>query len=161
MLRKINDNLAKGESIAIGILMLAMTALAFLQVLSRYVLKTSYPWLEEVVKFMMFWMTYLGVPLLIYKGGNINIDFIPGLIKKVFHIDITPLINLIVLIFILVFLKETGVFLKTTAFYQQKSQVMAIPMTFVYSVFAIGNILAVFHSISNFIFRVQDWRKQK
>lgn len=161
MLRKINDALAKAENVSIAILLLAMTALAFLQVLSRYILKTSYPWLEEVVRFMMFWLTYMGVPLLVYKSENINIDFIPEIIKRKLHFDIYPILELMILAFILLFLKETAVFLKTTEFYHQKSQVMAAPMTFIYSVFAIGNGLAVFHAISNFVFRLTERRKEK
>lgn len=161
MLRKINDKLAAAESVFIGIVILAMTALAFLQVLSRYVMKTSYPWLEEVVKFMMFWMTYIGLPLLIYKSGNINIDFFPELCKKKLHFDITPILDFVILVFTLFFLKEIFEFLKTTEFYHQKSQVMSLSMTFIYSVFAIGNILAVFHSVSNFVFRIADWRNKK
>lgn len=161
MLRKINEKLAGAESVVIGIIMLAMTALAFLQVLSRYVLKTSYPWLEEAVRFLMFWLTYVGVPLLIYKSGNINIDMVAETLKKKWRIDIYPLLELSVLLFTLYFLKEIFAFIQTTAFYQQKSQVMALPMTAVYSVFAIGNVLAVFHAVSNFIFRFTEWRKNR
>lgn len=161
MLRKINEMLAKAENGAIAVLLLAMTALAFLQVLSRHITKTSYPWLEEVVRFMMFWLTYMGLPLLIYKSGNINIDFIPELIKGKLHIDIYPILELLVLLFTLFFLKEVATFLQTTTFYQQKSQVMGMSMTLVYSVFAIGNVLAVFHSVSNFVFRMQERSSRK
>ena len=161
MLKRINDRLASVESVMIGFLILAMTALAFLQVLSRYVIKVSYPWLEEAVRFMMFWLTYMGVPLLIYKSGNINIDFFPEVVQKKLRLDITPALELIVLVFTVIFLKEIATFIQTTAFYEQKSQVMALPMTFVYSVFAIGNGLAIFHAISKFVFKFMDWRKSK
>lgn len=161
MLKRINDRLASVESVMIGFLILAMTALAFLQVLSRYVLKVSYPWLEEAVRFMMFWLTYMGVPLLIYKSGNINIDFFPEIVQKKLRLDITPALELIVLVFTVIFLKEIATFIQTTAFYEQKSQVMALPMTFVYGVFAIGNGLAIFHAISKFVFKFMDWRKSK
>ena len=161
MLKRINDRLASVESVMIGFLILAMTALAFLQVLSRYVIKVSYPWLEEAVRFMMFWLTYMGVPLLIYKSGNINIDFFPEVVQKKLRLDITPALELIVLVFTVIFLKEIATFIQTTAFYEQKSQVMALPMTFFYSVFAIGNGLAIFHAISKFVFKFMDWRKSK
>ena len=161
MLKRINNRLASVESVMIGFLILAMTALAFLQVLSRYVIKVSYPWLEEAVRFMMFWLTYMGVPLLIYKSGNINIDFFPEVVQKKLRLDITPALELIVLVFTVIFLKEIATFIQTTAFYEQKSQVMALPMTFVYSVFAIGNGLAIFHAISKFVFKFMDWRKSK
>ena len=161
MLKALNEKLAQLESILIGVDLLAMTALAFLQVLSRYVFKTSYPWLEEMVRFLMFWLTYLGVPLLIYKSNNVTIDFVPELIHGKCRIDITPVLNLAVLIFTVYFLVQTAAFLQSTVFYDQRSQVMAMPMVIVYSVFAIGNGLAVFHSISNFIFQFQEWRKKR
>lgn len=159
MLRKVNDILAGAEQFLIGLDILVMTAMAFLQVLSRYVFKTSYPWLEEAVRLLMFWLTYLGVPLLIYKSNNVAIDFIPEAVEKKFKFSFAPILNLIVLMFVLYFLSQTFTFLKTTMFYNQKSQVMSIPMVLVYSVFAIGNILAVFHSVSNFIFNFMDRRK--
>lgn len=161
MLRKINDTLASAESILIGVIILAMTALAFLQVLSRYVLKTSYPWLEEMVRFLMFWLTYMGVPLLIYKRGNVNIDMLPETVKEKLHFDITPILDLAVLLFTLFFLWEIAIFLSTTSFYNQRSQVMSLPMVQVYSVFAIGNVLAVFHAVSLYVFKLKEWRKNR
>lgn len=161
MLKRINDHLAKAEFCAIGVILLAMTALAFLQVLSRYILKTSYPWLEEAVRFLMFWLTYIGVPLLIYKSGNIHIDFIPELLRDKLKIDITPIIDLAVLIFMLYFLKQATIFIQATAFYAQKSQVMSLPMQYIYSVFVIGNTLAVFHAVSTYILKIMEWRKNR
>ena len=159
MLKAINEKLAQVEFLLIGIDLLAMTALAFLQVLSRYVFKTSYPWLEEGVRFLMFWLTYLGVPLLIYKSNNVVIDFVPDLVREKAGFDITPVLDLAVLCFTVYFLVQTATFLQSTVFYAQKSQVMSLPMVAVYSVFAIGNGLAIFHACSNFVFRFQKWRK--
>lgn len=126
MLKTINEKLAKMESILIGLDLIIMTALAFLQVLSRYVFKNSYPWLEEVVRFLMFWLTYLGVPLLIYKSNNVSIDFVPEILREKCKIDIVPILNLAVLIFTVYFLIQTTIFLQSTIFYAQKSQVMEV-----------------------------------
>lgn len=158
MLEKINQGLERMESAVIGVILLAMTLLAFTQVLSRYIIHVSFPWLEEAVRFLMFWLCYMGVALLARKSANINIDVLPDFLKKKFHLNIEPLIQLGVLAFTLIFLWYAAVFLSTTHFYAQKSQVMSLPMEWVYSVFVIGNGLAVFHLISNLIAGFKEWR---
>lgn len=161
MLEKVNTFFEKLESNCIGWILIAMSLLAFTQVVSRYVTHTSLPWLEESVRFLMFWLCYMGVPLLICRASNITIDILPDQLKKRFHINIFPAIDFVVFLFTLVFLRFTWQFLMTASRYAQKSEVMNLPMVLVYSIFLIGNVLAVFHMIFHLISTFHKRRAEK
>jgi TRAP-type C4-dicarboxylate transport system permease small subunit len=59
-----------------------MTALVFLQVICRYVLKSQLIWTEEVARYLMLWMAFTGTSCVIKKWDNIYVDFFINLLKQ-------------------------------------------------------------------------------
>jgi TRAP-type C4-dicarboxylate transport system permease small subunit len=59
-----------------------MTATVILQVLCRYVLKNPLVWTEEVSRYLMLWMAFIGASCIIKKWDNIYVDFFINLLKK-------------------------------------------------------------------------------
>lgn len=58
---------------------LALTVMLTLQVVSRYVLKHSFTWMEEVATIMFVWMIYLGVSAAVTYRKHLRIDFLLNL----------------------------------------------------------------------------------
>ena len=63
-------------SAALGTCVIAMTGLAVLQVVLRYVFASSLIWVEEVSVIIMLWMTWLGVTVLWLTQSHIAVDFL-------------------------------------------------------------------------------------
>lgn len=51
-----------------------MLFLAFLQVVSRFLLPFSLPWLEELLRFLFIWSIMLGSSIGIQRGSHIGVD---------------------------------------------------------------------------------------
>ncbi len=86
--------------VIIVILFSAMSAVVMLQVFCRYVLNSALLWPEELARYLMIWITFLGSGVAMYKGAHTGvtsiIDRIPGRWQSV--------VGLIIYAFIAVFL---------------------------------------------------------
>jgi len=62
---------------ALVVLFAVMAALVIANVVSRYVFGLSFPWVEEVTRYMMIWAAYLGLGPALRVGGHIAIETLP------------------------------------------------------------------------------------
>ena len=51
-------------------LVAVMTAVIILQVFFRYVLKGSLPWSEELSRYLMIWVTFVGASIGVKRGAH-------------------------------------------------------------------------------------------
>jgi TRAP-type C4-dicarboxylate transport system permease small subunit len=72
------DSVAYKVGIFIGGL---MTAIVSLQIVSRYVMKNPLPWTEELARYLMIWMVFIGASCIIKKWDNIYVDFFINIFK--------------------------------------------------------------------------------
>ena len=97
-MKKVNEYL---EEIILVILLICMTLILGLQIVSRDVFRNSLSWSEELVRYMVVWSTFIGVPYCIKKSTSIKVDqfrnSMPASVQKALsYID--KLIMLILLI---------------------------------------------------------------
>lgn len=79
---------------------ISLISLVFIQVIFRFLLHNSLPWVDELSRFLFVWIIYLGGTITIRKGINITFDlFIDALPTKVWNIVFT-ITNLICLAFL-------------------------------------------------------------
>jgi TRAP-type C4-dicarboxylate transport system permease small subunit len=57
-----------------GALMVAVTAVVFLQVMSRYVFHHPFDWPEELARYLFVWVALLGAALALARGAHFGID---------------------------------------------------------------------------------------
>jgi TRAP-type C4-dicarboxylate transport system permease small subunit len=69
----------KPVELACGALMVAITAVVFLQVISRYVFNYPFDWPEEMARYLFVWVALLGAALALRRGAHFSID---ALVKK-------------------------------------------------------------------------------
>ena len=118
--------------------MVALTAVITLQIVSR-VLFTSVSWTEEVARFLLIWITFLGAALAFQQGRHIAVtllrDNLPsGLRRIVFGA------SLIVIIAFLATLAMIGWdYMNVQSF--QKSPSLRLSMMYVYSVMPFSTAL--------------------
>src|SRR5512139_1420801 len=53
-----------------------MTAIIIMQVMLRYVFLYSLSWSEEVARYLMIWVSFLGASLAVRYGFHIGVEFI-------------------------------------------------------------------------------------
>jgi TRAP-type C4-dicarboxylate transport system permease small subunit len=65
-----------------GILLLAMLAITFIQVVLRYVFKNPFSWAEEVTLAMLIWFGYITIALVVREDEHMAIGFLYNMSGK-------------------------------------------------------------------------------
>ncbi len=131
----------------IAFLMLSLIVIISIQIFGRSVVQISTHWTEEVAKYILIWMTFLGSPVVLYKGEHLIVDL--------FYIKFSPRVRHIVRlfsdVFILVFcsyLVYFGIELCTNKFVLNfTSPAAGIPRVYIYSALPVGAVFMVIYSI--------------
>jgi TRAP-type C4-dicarboxylate transport system permease small subunit len=104
------------------------------QVLSRYILRHSWTWMEEVATFIFVWMCYFGIAGAVTKRKHLRIDFVlemlPFKIKRMFLIFsnvVFAAFNIYIYFIMLRVLKMLGKSVMTMTRLPKKSVYIIIP----------------------------------
>ncbi|MCM3584979.1 TRAP transporter small permease [Mesobacillus maritimus] len=82
-----------------GIFMLVLTLLANLQVLTRFILEMSLPWVEEVIRYIMVYLVLIMGSTAIYLNSHLNVDILDLVIKGKFLQILQKLRAVLILVF--------------------------------------------------------------
>ena len=131
------------------ILFIALTVVLTVQVVSRYCLKSSLTWTEEIANILFLWMIYLGVAAAVTKRKHLRIDCILNIVP--FKVKKTMLIisNIIFSVFNIYI---TFIFMDIFDLMGNSSTTMLhISQQFVYSIIPITLILSVVRLVQDTI----------
>lgn len=122
-----------------ALLLLTMVALVFIQIVSRVIISSSFPWTEEVARFMMIWITFLGASVAFQYGAHIGVEaFVERVPAKIraFFVIITMLVCLSFFGLLIIY----GYELASGAFVQT-SPALQIPLGYIYYIIPISGVL--------------------
>jgi TRAP-type C4-dicarboxylate transport system permease small subunit len=60
----------------VAILLVAMSGVVFGNVFSRYLLNTTWGWYEEVSRFLLIWIVFIGAVVCMIRGDHLSIDLL-------------------------------------------------------------------------------------
>ena len=135
----------------VAILMGVMTVVVFMQVIFRLI-AGSLPWSEELSRYVMIYMVYVGASAGVKHGTHIAIEFVVGLLpeKKKYIAEIIADILMLISFAIIIYFGIRVV--KVTM--MQKSPVLRLKMGYIYFALVLGGILMFFQGMVNLIGRV-------
>lgn len=136
---------------ALALMMMVMATLVFVNVVSRYVFGDSLNWSEEVARYLMIWITFIGAGLAMREGKHVAIEYVQGLLPRRAQPWFRALIGLVILGFLAVLL-VVGIQFSEFA-WRQRSPVMQWPMGAVYLAIPIGALLFALH----FLAVIREW----
>ncbi|MBR5642464.1 MAG: TRAP transporter small permease [Firmicutes bacterium] len=73
---KIIDALCKVLRHVAGALMICIVICVTIQIIARSILHLSTPWTEEIARYLLIWMTFLGSPVALRKGEHLMVDLL-------------------------------------------------------------------------------------
>ena len=153
VLNKLSDIVNFLVEHVVAILMGLMTVVVFLQVVFRLI-SGSLPWSEELARYMMIFMVYLGASVGVKKKNHIAIEFVanqlPGKGRTVVDI-ISALLMLAVFVVIIHFGMNV---VRVTM--MQKSPVLRVKMGYMYFSVVLGGILMCLQAVVNLISSVRN-----
>jgi TRAP-type C4-dicarboxylate transport system permease small subunit len=149
ILQKISDVLGRLLSIVVGAFLALMSVLMFAQVLGRFIFKNGLFWAEELSRFSMVTMVYLGAALACKYRDHIAVTVLEGMMKgpvlKIYRI----LIALVSIGFLFI-LTYYG-FGVLSLVNSQRSANMQIPMSLVYVMIPLGAAIMILYLLFEII----------
>ncbi len=129
-------------ALALGI----MTVLIFWQVFARYVVGNSLTFSEEVSRFTMIWMTFLGAAYAIRQGTLIAVDILPDFTKGKLSKAIKIISYLVALIFYFVLIKFGWEMSQSVSF--QRAPATGLSMFWPMLATSVGGVLMFINTIA-------------
>ena len=133
----------------IGILfLLVMTLSSFLQVVYRYILEKSIQGTEELARYTMVYLVFLGMAFGIYKFNHISLDVLPSVVKNQSIIKAARVaVDLITLFVMIVFAAWGWDFVAYALGSGQTTPGLMMPYWIPMSSIFVGSILSCYHIV--------------
>ncbi|WMM24872.1 TRAP transporter small permease [Tissierella sp. MB52-C2] len=154
-MKKFNNILSKIEQYFIGILLLIIAFMLFINVLLRF-LGSSLVWSEEVARYSIVWVTFIGSSVCIYKGAHIGVDAIMNILSDRGKKILTIITILISIVFTIIFTYLSFIIIKNVLITNQESSTIKIPMVYVYGAMPVGGILMLLRYTQEFVLKLKD-----
>lgn len=135
--------LIKIEEIILVSILFSISFLLLLQIIARYIFQSSFPWSEELVRYLFIWSTFIGIPYCIKEGASLKITQLTDKLP----LKIQEYIFLINKIILLLFFSIISIFsfsvTYSTYLSRQTSPALELPMWIVYASVFIASLLSI------------------
>jgi TRAP-type C4-dicarboxylate transport system permease small subunit len=99
MLLKLETVFVRVNQWLIGVMMVVMFVLVFINVVTRYIFGFSFATTEEISTFLMIWITYIGAGLALREGRLAAIDLFQDLLPEKLRPAMRALLGMAILVF--------------------------------------------------------------
>lgn len=128
------------------IMLSVMCVTVFMQVIFRYVLHASLSWSEELARYLMVWLTFLGAALGVRYKSLIGMEVLVKALPKLMKRGVLELVTLFQLVFLAVVLVYS--IKMTMMVHAQVSAAMLIPMSWAYVALPVGLSMMILNTIA-------------
>lgn len=129
------------EEIIVVPILIVMTVVIILQVIFRFVIKGSLPWSEELARYLMVWVTFLGASIAVKRGAHVGVELLVMILPQKVRTVFVFLGVIISIIFCLVVFRVSLVIIQNQIVSHQISPAMRIPMWWAYGAIPVGTFL--------------------
>lgn len=151
MIKKIDAVLGTIEKWLFVVLMSLMTVVVTLQVIFRYILHSSLPWSEELSRYCMVFVTFIGVSAGLRVGTHTSVDFVVSVLPKKAKFWAIAL-GYVLTFALSVAFAVVGIRMSTQMFsHGQMTAGMGIPMWIPYTIIPVGFAGGAVRSVENLI----------
>ena len=146
----------------LAICMLFTTGLLFANVLLRYFFSSAIFWAEEVLRYCIVWMTFIGASTCVKEDSHICIDILSGMLKPRGKKVLNVVLNLAGVAFGVIFLVISYRFVtQIQATNQVSATIGNVPMYLIYLCFPISFVLYIIRSAEGVVRNVKSLREGK
>lgn len=145
-MRKLGDGLEAAALWLLALMMAVMAAVVFCQVVARLT-TGSIPWSEELARYLMIYMTYVGASVGVKRKSHIAITFLTDRLPRRGALLVELAGNLLCLGLCVLLLRYGWKLVALTM--PQKSPAMRIPMGMAYFSVVLGALLMAIHFLTH------------
>jgi TRAP-type transport system small permease protein len=151
MLEKFDQFFVRANQLLIGVMMLVMFVLVFINVLGRYGIGKSWAAAEEISTFLMIWVAYLGAGLALREGRHAAIDMFQDKLPVELRRSLRALLGIVILAFFGL-LAWLGIRMSIFG-WSQETIATQMPTGIPYLAIPLGSIMFCLHLVLTF----KDW----
>ena len=137
------NRVAEGGLLLLG---LTMTAVVILQVFCRYVLNYSLFWSEELARFLLVWLTFLGATVAYRRSMHPSVDIIFRRLSRKARGWTQRFVHVIVILFSIIMIWYGCSFSYFVRL--QTTPALALPKWVIFSIIPISGVIFLLHGLS-------------
>lgn len=146
MLCQIDRLILRANRLILIVALAVMSVIVFANVVLRYTTGDSILWSEEVARYLMIWLTYLGIGPVLRLGGHMAIDTLQAGLGEPRAKILRALIVALMLAFCVVMVLVGIDFVDRTSV--QSTPVTDIPFSFIAAAIPVGFALSIWHLLA-------------
>ncbi|MBW2147138.1 MAG: TRAP transporter small permease [Deltaproteobacteria bacterium] len=148
MLRKLGDFLAeKTLNFIIVVMFTIMAGAVFIQVVFRYIVHQPIYWSEELPRFLLIWLTFLGSVLAMKNRSHLGITIILNRLSAKKRLLVQFLANILVLLFLLVMVWGGTIITRLTM--PNRTAALQMPTGLFYLAAPVGGVLMIIYLVKH------------
>lgn len=144
--------------VLLAVMVAVMVLGCFWQVFTRFILENPSKYTEELLRYLLIWLTMLGVPYAYGQERHLSINLITKTFTKQGTLASKIGIEIIVAI-LSIFVLVIGGVMVTMNSVGQSSPAMQIPMPVYYACVPASGILMVYYSVTRFVGFIKQWKE--
>lgn len=156
-LKKYLDNL---EGYCCILTLSVMTVVVFIQVVFRFVIKSSLPWSEELSRYLLVWTAFLGGAYGVRTGAHIGVEAFTLLLPKKAQKVLSILVMVASIVLCAIIMKYGFSIVQTQLSKGQLSPAMRIPMGYMYAAIPIGMFFFIVRYVQDIIISIKNFNKE-
>lgn len=133
----------------VSVMFIALAVLVFFQVITRFVIDYPLAWSEEISRYLMIYIVFLGSALAVKDRQHIAIDFLTEIVKPANKRRLNGVILVISSLFFII-LTYFG-FVLTFTVLDQATPTLRFSIAWAYAAIPIGSLLMLLNAIYSFI----------
>lgn len=133
-----------------------LTIIIFFQVICRYVLQMPLSWSEEVTRYMMVWLVYVGSVLAIRTHSHVRINLLTNFLKDKIKIrkSLNILEKMLSILYMLIIIYSGWLLIPDTI--SQGTPLLRFPMGIIYLIIPVSAILMAISMSIELIFSIRN-----
>lgn len=142
-----------------SVLFLVIIVATVAGVFFRYIVGTPLVWSDELARFSLVWMIFLGSAVVSFKESHLIVDFIYDYTSPLITKILKAVSILVVLVFLVILVISSFDLLRVSGF--NSSPALDIPLSYWRASVVVGSILMIIAIIYNQFIRMKKWKEDK
>lgn len=148
-IEKVNDVLDKIAYWMLVIMMAAMTAICFAQVVGRSLFHFSPAWMEESCRFLLIWCSFLGAAVILRKSGHACVSVLVTMLPFQIKRYIAIVVDVAMVVFCGVLTYQSAILVERYGY--RLAETMNLSMAFVFLTFPVSFGLMLLYSLEEIV----------
>lgn len=157
---KILDAVYEGIRWFVAIVLTVMVILVFTEVVRRYLFGASFMWADELIRFLIMWIGFVGGAAAFRDGSLVCFDLVTTNLNQRMQGILKLLMNVVIFFFLIMLIYFTSKNLMSPGIKNAVGTGFKVSMIFPYAAMPIGFTLMLLYCIDNFRILISALRKE-